>query len=250
MAVSHYIENDLFLNIARRLTKASSVHKFGAVPLMSTNPGTGSIWDKNDTYYPWDAFDTPTNLSVSTTTANGSLSSLDDGVSITIIGLDENFEEVSETITVSTNSGTGSQTFARVYRAFTSADNQTQFRVSTVADTPVEVLRINIGKGQTLMAIYTVPFGYTGYLMKGTATVGNNGDATVDMFVRYGASGAFRIGHTLEASTTGGQYSYDFTTPVRLPQKTDIDIRAQVRSNNCRVTAAFDLILIPEANNS
>jgi len=29
-----------------------------------------------------------------------------------------------------------------------------------------------------------------------------------------------------------------------MPEKTDIDVRATVRSNNARVTAAFDLILI------
>jgi hypothetical protein len=37
---------------------------------------------------------------------------------------------------------------------------------------------------------------------------------------------------------------YEFFTPVVIPEKSDIDIRASVRSNNARVTAAFDLILI------
>jgi len=29
-----------------------------------------------------------------------------------------------------------------------------------------------------------------------------------------------------------------------LPQKTDIDVRASVRTNNAKVTSAFDMILI------
>jgi hypothetical protein len=37
---------------------------------------------------------------------------------------------------------------------------------------------------------------------------------------------------------------YKFTCPIMLPSKTDIDVRVKVRSNNPRVTAAFDVILI------
>jgi len=222
----------------------SNIHKFGAVPLMSTNPGLGTVWDKSDTLYPWTAFDTPGPLTISTTTSNGTLSALDDGMTVTIIGLDENFLDVQETITITGNAGAGTQNFARVYRAFTSQDNQTEVRVSTTTGTPTEVLRINIGKGQTLMAIYTVPAGKTAYLTKGVATCAANADATIDMFVRYGGVGAFRIGHTAEVAGVGGQYTYEFAVPVQMPEKTDIDIRATVRSNNARVTAAFDLILV------
>ena len=222
----------------------SNIHKFGAVPLMSTNPGLGTVWDKSDTLYPWTAFDTPGPLTISTTTSNGTLSALDDGMTVTIIGLDENFLDVQETITITGNAGAGPQNFARVYRAFTSQDNQTEVRVSTTTGTPTEVLRINIGKGQTLMAIYTVPAGKTAYLTKGVATCAANADATIDMFVRYGGVGAFRIGHTAEVAGVGGQYTYEFAVPVQMPEKTDIDIRATVRSNNARVTAAFDLILV------
>jgi len=222
----------------------SNIHKFGAVPLMSTNPGEGSVWDKSDTFYPWTAFDTPGPLTISTTTSNGTLSALDDGMTVTIIGLDENFFDVQETITITGNAGAGTQNFARVYRAFTSQDNQTEVRVSTTTGTPTEVLRINILKGQTLMAVYTVPAGKTAYLTKGVATCAANADATIDMFVRFGGVGAFRIGHTAEVAGVGGQYTYEFAVPVQMPEKTDIDIRATVRSNNARVTAAFDLILV------
>jgi hypothetical protein len=117
-------------------------------------------------------------------------------------------------------------------------------RVSTTTGTPTEVLRINILKGQTLMAVYTVPAGKTAYLTKGTATCAANADATIDMMVRYGGVGAFRIGHTAEIAGVGGQYTYEFAVPLQMPEKTDIDMRAHVRSNNARVTAAFDLILI------
>lgn len=210
---------------------------------MSSNPGFGSVWDKNDTLYPWSAFDTPGILTVATTTSNGSSADDDDGKIIYIFGLDENFLPQTDTITVSAGVGTGTKTFARVYRAYLSDSTigLNQWRVSRGG---TEVLRINIGKAQTLMAIYTVPAGKTGYLMKASATAQKEGDATIDMFVRYGGTGAFRIGHTAEVSGSGGQYSYDFSIPIELPAKTDIDVRATVRTNNSRVSAVFDIVLL------
>ena len=242
MAV-YYPMDDIHLNIARGLIKGTSfIHKFGAVPSMSSGV-TGTIWDKDDTLYPWTAFDTPGVLTIATTAANDTTSTADDGKTVTIFGLDANFNEVSETITISGSSGTGTQTFARVYRAYTSATNATRIKVSRGA---TEVLRISIGQSQTLMAIYTVPAGYTGYLTQGTTSIEYGGDCTIDMFVRYSGTGAFRIGHTGEVAGTGMPYNYKFTVPIALPEKTDIDVRATVRSNNSRVTAAFDIILIED----
>ena len=53
-------------------------------------------------------------------------------------------------------------------------------------------------------------------------------------------------GHSFEVSGTGGQYDYTFSVPLRIPEKTDIDVRATVRSNNARITAAFDIILVED----
>ena len=237
MANSHYLEGNIGLNIGRGLIKGTeSIHKFGAVPAMSQNQ-TGTIWDKNDTVYPWSAFDTAGIL----VAAQANVS--DNAKTVTVIGLDADYNEITEEFTLS-SSGTvnGTQIFKRVYRAFmtdgNNVDNVSFSRGGT------EVLRITAGKSQTLMAIYTVPAGYTAYMMKGTCTCQSGADATGDMFVRYSGQSAFRVGHSFEVSGTGGQYMYEFFTPVVIPEKSDIDIRASVRSNNARVTAAFDLILI------
>jgi len=244
-AGSKYIEDD-YLNIGRGLVKGTtSIHKFGAVPAMSTGT-TGTIWDKNDTLYPWSAFDTPGILTIATFAANGTTSTADNGKQITILGLDENYNEITETIAISGSSGTGTKTFGRVYRAFVqgTTSNTTQIRVSRGA---TEVLRIQISLAQTLMAIYTVPAGYNGYLCQGVASIQAGADATIDMFVRYsGGTTPFRIGHSGEVAGTGMPYHYGFTVPIKLPPKTDIDVRASVRSNNSRVTAAFDIILIDQ----
>ena len=246
MAVNNYLDNS---ELAERIFIANGQvfntsfdHKFGAVPAMSQNT-TGTVWDKNDTVYPWDAFAGPGPVTIATTTANGTTSTLDDGIVVTVFGLDENFLPTQEAITITGAVGGGAQTFARVFRAIASADNLTQIRISTTTGTPTEVARIQIGKAQTLMAIYTVPKNCTAFLTKGVCTAQASADGTGQMFVRYGGTGAFRIGHQFEVAG-GGEYDYEFTIPIKLPEKTDIDVRISTRTNNGSYTAAFDLVIL------
>jgi hypothetical protein len=39
-------------------------------------------------------------------------------------------------------------------------------------------------------------------------------------------------------------YNYKFAFPQEIPEKSDIDVRLDTRSNNGRFTAAFDILLI------
>jgi hypothetical protein len=217
---------------------ASHIHKFGAVPSMSVSTA-GTIWDIDDTIYPWATFNTASVINIPAVNA------ADTGHQVTIFGLDANYEDQSETLTISNvGTTTGTKLFKRVFRAYytngaiTNTGN-IDIRVSTTI-----VARITVGKAQTLMALYTVPTGYTGYLMKGITSIEYGGDATIDMFVRYFGQSAFRIGHTGEVAGTGMPYMYEFSIPIPIPEKSDIDIRATCRSNNSRVTAAFDLLLV------
>jgi len=75
------------------ITDHSFVHKFGAVPAMSTN-STGSVWDVNDTVYPWSAFDTAG-------VVNLDRASTDDADKVvTVIGLDADYNQTQESITL------------------------------------------------------------------------------------------------------------------------------------------------------
>jgi len=215
----------------------SHVHKFGAVPAMSQNQ-TGTVWDVNDTNYPWSSFASAGTLSVPAVNAS------DNGKTIRIIGLNASYDEIQEDVTVSSAEATAtSNSFIRVYRAFVTNGSATNVANINVQKGGTTVLRISANKGQTLMAVYTVPAGYTAYLLKGVATCQSGADATGDMFVRYFGESAFRVGHSFEVSGSGGEYMYDFGIPLRIPEKSDIDVRATVRSNNARVTAAFDLLV-------
>ena len=213
------------------------IHKFGAVPAMSQNT-TGTIWDVNDTTYPWSAFDTAGTLSIPSVNAS------DNGKSIVLVGLDNDYLELTETVTVSSSGATTTtQSFKRIFRAYVTNGSITNVGDIVVQKGGTAVATIKAGKAQTLMAVYTVPAGKTGYILKGVATCQAGADATGDMFVRYFGQDSFRVGHTFEVSGTGGEYNYDFGVPVKIPAKSDIDVRCSVRSNNARVTAAFDIIL-------
>ena len=241
MAKSYLWDEEFDLNVARgKVRSASQIHKFGATPSQSVNT-TATLWDKEDTLYPWSAFDTAGVLVVGAVGAN------DNGKELTIQGLDENWNLASETFTLSSaGTVTGTQTFKRVYRGFisTSTTNETEINVTRGG---TEVLRILADAGQTLMAVYTVPAGYTGYLYQGIASAQSGADATGFMYARYNTIGTtFRVAHTFEVSGNGGPYNYKFSFPQELPEKTDIDVRLTTRSNNGRFTAAFDILLIKD----
>jgi hypothetical protein len=238
---AYYPMDNLFLNISRGLVKGTSfIHKFGAVPAMSTNT-TGTVWDVNDTVYPWTAWDIAGTITVDRASTS------DANKSVTVVGLDSNYNEITETIVLTNPTGNASTgLFIRVFRAFI-LDGSTNVGLISIKKGATIVAAITATKGQTLMAIYTIPAGHTGYLMKGTASAQAGADATGDMFVRYAGQSSFRIGHSFEVSGAGGQYIYEFHTPIPIPAKSDIDVRLVTRSNNGRYTAAFDLILIKDS---
>lgn len=233
--------DDIKLLVARGLVaKTSHNHKFGAVKSMSTNT-TGTLWDVNDTIYPWAAWNTPGTVAVSAVHAN------DNGKSITIQGLDSNFDFQEETIVVSSaGSVAGTKTFARLNRGFVSVGD-TNYNTIVVKKGSTTVLSITAGMGQTLMCVYTVPAGKTAYLYQGTCSAESGADASGFMMVRYPDTGTlpFRVGHTFEVSGNA-PYNYKFEFPSALPAKSDIDVRVTTRSNNGRYTASFDLLLIDD----
>ncbi len=235
---NYFPMDNVFLNISRGLVKGTSyVHKFGAVPSMSTNT-TGTVWDIGDTIYPWSAWATAGTITIDRADAG------DANKQVTVVGLDANYNALTETITLTNATGnTSTQTFIRVFRAFV-VDGTTNVGLISIKRNSTVVAAIIAGKGQTLMSVYTVPAGHTAYLLKGTCTAQAGADGTGDMYIRYFGQSSFRVGHSFEVSGSGGQYLYEFATPIAIPAKSDIDVRIATRSNNGRYTAAFDLILI------
>ena len=242
--VSRYFSNTLLAEgtdlAAGRLKNASHIHKFGANFDIDNNSEPESVWTYGG-LYPWSAFDTAGVLVVTSDDTDDDVGQAG-ATEIKVEGLDENFVATSETFTMDGNANvTGNVTFKRVFRAFVTAGDTNVGNI-TISRGGTVVAQIDAAKGQTLMAIYTIPKGYTGFMLCGDFSVQKNKDAQVLMYVRP-HDGVFRIGHMAEVFE--GTYRYDFPVPIMISEKSDIDIRADnVETNNTRVTANFDMILV------
>lgn len=197
-----------------------------------------TIWDVGGLYvYPSSAI---------TMTATSSSGATDSGIEVTIQGVDTNYNELSETVTLDA-SGTATTTgsFLRVYRAFVASGTAAAGNI-TIANGGTTYAYLSSADQQTLMALWTVPAGYTAYLFQldTTAfTVQNNKVATIRMLTRQ-FNGVFRTQNKFDLFQ--GSYHQDITCPQPIPEKTDIEFRAIADSSNAdlRVAATFDIIYI------
>ena len=203
---------------------------------MSQN-ATGTVWDVNDTLYPWSSWTTAGTVSIARASAS------DADKNVILQGLDANYLPITETVTLTAASGnTSTNSFIRLSSI---RMNGTSVNVGNVTVTKggVTVGLIVAGVGQSLTGVYTVPAGHTAYVSQGVMTIRNGADATGTFYYRV-PDDRFIVGHTFEVASS--EYIYAFTCPLALPEKTDIDVRASVRSNNALVTAAFDITLIQD----
>lgn len=228
---------DAMLDIARGLRPdAFLVHKFGRNADIDTTSEPESVWSGGG-LYPWSAFDSQETLYCLSTDAA-------DTSTLTIEGLDDDFNLLTETVTLTgTTAVTTSNQFRRVFRMSynggTSNAGTITARVTSASGTVVA--QIDDGLAQTTMAVYTIPAGYTGFLLAGDVTINAFRDIQLQFFVRPHGS-PFRIAHMAE---TRGTYRYDFVAPMAITEKSDLDVRiTDVSLNNSRVTANFDLCLI------
>ena len=225
------------------------IHKFGAVPAMSINT-IGSIWDEDDTIYPWEEIDANGLLNIKVTdTNNENNPNTDlDGDTVEIQGLDANYEIQTETVTISGSTATTVNTYKRIYRAryqdSDSFDVNSTARILIQTQTNVTVAKILEDQGQTLMAIYTVPAGKTGYLMRLDVTSQEEATGEFKLMVREGGTGSFAIRHVAEVTGRGGAYQLEYPIPQSFPEKSDIDARMHTFANNGRYTCTFDILLV------
>ena len=221
------------------------IHKFGAVPAMSQDTN-GTIWDENDTIYPWSTIDSNGVLTVSVVAPNNenNARTTHDGDSVEIQGLDSNYELQTETVIISGSSATTTNSFKRVFRAiFTDSFEPNSERILIKSGTTI-VAKILEGIGQTLMSIYTIPAGKTGYLMRLDVTAQGTATGSFKLFARPGGVGAFQVKHVAEVNGVGGAYQLEYPVPQSFPEKTDIDARMHTFSNNGRYTCTFDILLV------
>lgn len=224
------------------------IEKFGRNATVAS--GTAEdVWDGGGIYlFPTIA----SKLDIVSTSAEDGAGTLTGALSITISGLDENFDPVSETVTLTGLATAQSEnTYMRVYRVAvrTSGSAGTNVGIITL-DSQSEVLefaRISAGKGQTNMALYTVPRGKKGYLKRWyvsmlRATGVTSTALDIDIFRREFGE-AWKSTQPMGIQNDGaGVHAYDFYAPIEFGEKSDLVVNV-IPSANADVTAGFTMIL-------
>jgi hypothetical protein len=228
----------------------AAIHKFGRNPNVGNAPET--VWMHGGKYQYLDVGSASTLYAYS---ADSEDSASGDGArTITILGLDNNFNEIEETVTVGGAATT--LEFLRVYRAFVATagvttTNEGNVLISTGAGGTGTVLAdigtigsgTTFGLGQTQLSLYTIPAGKTGYLT--TWNVGcapMNNKATVLLNSReLDGDTPFRTKDIVDL--VGGYHTQNYSTPLRFPEKTDIEVVAAADTSTI-ISSSFDIILV------
>ncbi len=246
--MSYLNPRDFFLEVARGRTEFSYINKFG----INLDVDLAAEEDVAET---GDSITWPT---AAETLEILSSSSSDDGNpvgigarEVTIEGVDASWDLKTETITLN---GTGvvtlGGTWLRVNRMFVLTAGTSTTNVGTitcrVASAGATRLIIAIGKGQTLHAAWTVPQGYTGYLvsMYGSLDTGVT-EATFTIWVRplVDGTGAWRIIHQLTiAATMTSSISHKFAVPHILAGACDVRLAVKVADDNAIISGGFTVL--------
>ncbi len=227
------------------------VHKFGFNSSVSTSLAT--IWLQGGLY---------SYLGSASTLYISSSSTDDTGAgtgarTVTVSGLDNNFDEKIETVTLNGQAGVelNGSTWFRVNRivvntAGSGGANAGVLYVGTEA-TPSggvptnKYATVGIGDNQTLMMTYTIPRGYTAFItQKDVSASSSAGKFAILSLVARPFGGVFNVKDRVLSSEGYSTISYPY--PLKFTEKTDIEIRAQADSSGGTVTvsAALDIILI------
>lgn len=230
-----------YLQVARgQIENHKHVFKFGFNG--DINGTEETIWDAGGTYtYPSSA------LAMTVTTDAGTPAN-DNGVKVTVAGLDENYNEVSEEVTLAgSGTATTTQTFLRVFRAFVSGSQAPTGNLN-ITNGGTTYARITLGQNQTLMSVWTVPAGYTAYFLAGSISLGtanNNQYLTARLIARL-SGGVFRTQQ--KVTLDSGSFQQEYLIPLEFPEKTDIEARAVSSGSNNAVAATFDIIYIKNSS--
>lgn len=230
-----------------------SIFKFGFNPDIDDSLET--IWAQGGLY---------SYLSSATTLYISSSSTADDAAgtgarTATVSGLDANWDEVSVTVDLDGQNGVqlGSDSnWIRVFRitvdtAGSGGQNAGVIYVGDEASPSSGVpsnkyATVAVGDNQTLMALWTVPRGYTAYLLQAdvtAATTQSNKYATVH-FVARESGGVFQVKDKFVKSESSHHQQYHI--PLKFVEKTDLEFRCvgDSATADIAVSAGMDIVYL------
>jgi len=181
---------------------------------------------------------------------------------ITLVGLDETGAEVTEAVATAGASASSATTttFIRMYRAYVSASGT--YATSTAASHAASItiengaggtdwasIELNgFGKSQTEIGAYTIPVGYTGYLLGAFGFVDSSKVTDLLFFKREGITteaapyDAMRM--VFEERATDSSFAVGIKAPIKLGTGCDCGFMAKVDVGTANVEVDFELLLI------
>lgn len=238
-------DSNYYMNLARGLVDSQYVFSRSALNPDVNQDVLTSIWVEGG-IYPHGTWTTAQRLYVASDNA------ADTGQTIFIEGLNSNYDYTTATVTTSGLTAVSTtQTFIRIYTAtITSASNNSanagEIRFRIGSSTGTVVAHIRSGFGITKLSQYTVPRGYTAYVVYGDATTFRSGSGNIGSQIRMMVrpfGGSFVVAFIAEV--VNGYYRNDFTVPMRITEKSDIDVRVLADANNTIASCNYQMILIP-----
>ena len=226
-----------------------TLYKFGYNP--DVNGDEETVWEQGGDY-PW--LDSAVTMFVSSTSVNDT-SGGSGANTILIQGLDENYVEIEETITLNGQTQVTTQlSYLRIYRAFVTlaGSSGTSGGIIYIGSSgatggvPNGTVYANLSIGnQTQIAAYTVPAGHTLYLDEINITAAlniANKRVNASFHTRDFGSNVFRTRfiNVLQSSQLKQLFKY----PQDFAEKTDVEIRVSTNTSNNPIAASFQGVLI------
>ena len=223
-----------FFQIAQGLIAGHrAVFKAGYNPSIANNTEE-SLWSHSVTY-PWASWGAGGTLSCVSASAS-------DTGTLYITGLKaSDWTEVSEQVTMTgTTPVVTTNSFIRINSLSYSGSATNVGEIHTYRNGGV-VGYIGVGEGQGQMAQFSVPAGYTAYILNGNANMGKGNDGFGKFKYRmYGGSFQTAMTFLLFQST----FDYKFEAPLALPEKSDLDVTMLASVSGSACSCAYSLILI------
>jgi hypothetical protein len=238
------------LQVARgQVDGHKTLFKFGINGDVGTSIET--VWAQGGTYvYPTSA----TVMKISSSSADDT-SAGTGARTISIAGLDANYNEISETVILNGQTAVNTvNSYLRISRMFVVTAGSGATAAGTIyagvgavtAGVPATIYgMITLTANQTQMAFWTVPAGYTLYLMGVFFTSANStaNASTNFQLIQRPLGGVFRIQSSSRVAGNG-DFVVDLHTPLAFVEKTDIEIRAIASAGASNVSAEFEGIYI------
>ena len=194
-----------------------------------------TVWNDGDSY----AF--PTSALTMTIVS----SSASDTMNVLVSGLDANYDQISETVTLTgTSAVTLSTQFYRINSAVILAGNNVGN--ITIANGGVTYAFIEAGTGATQACLYTVPNGYDLYLFRITA---NSATATGSQYLTIRNALRTSTGRELkvaEATFAESQVNYDRQIPFKIAEKTDFQFEAKSSASTNQIAIFVESVLVKQ----